>query len=133
MVRDELTVRQQEIRIRQLEKQIRLDVTNAVIAVEQARASYEATRSERIAQEETLAAEREKLEVGASTNFFVIQFQRDVAAAKSSEISALASYEKARAALERATGSILSDHHIEMSEALSGNVERTSAPATQGH
>jgi outer membrane protein len=133
VLRDELTVRQQEIRIRQLEKQIRLDVTNAVIAVEQARASYEATRSERVAQEETLAAEREKLDVGASTNFFVIQFQRDVAAAKSSEISALASYEKARAALERATGSILSDHHIEMGEALKGNVERTSAPATQAH
>jgi outer membrane protein TolC len=131
VLRDELTVRQQEIRIRQLEKQIRLDVTNAHIAVEQARASYEATRSERIAQEETLAAEREKLDVGASTNFFVIQFQRDVAAAKSSEISALASYEKARAALERATGSILSDHHIEMGEALKGNVERTSTPATQ--
>ncbi len=133
VLRDELTVRQQEIRIRQLEKQIRLDVTNALIAVEQARASYEATRSERVAQEETLAAEREKLDVGASTNFFVIQFQRDVAAAKSSEISALASYEKARAALERATGSILSDHHIEMGEALKGNVERTSAPATQAH
>jgi len=133
VVRDELTVRQQEIRIRQLEKQIRLDVTNAVIAVEQARASYEATRSERIAQEETLAAEREKLEAGASTNFFVIQFQRDVAAAKSSEISALASYQKSRAALERATGSILSDHHIEMSEALTGNVERTSAPPTPVH
>ena len=132
VLRDELTVRQQEIRIRQLEKQIRLDVTNAVIAVEQARATYEATRSERIAQEETLAAEREKLDAGASTNFFVIQFQRDVAAAKSSEISSLASYEKAKAALERATGSILADHHIEMSEALTGNVERRSAPATQG-
>jgi len=71
------------------------------------------------------------MEAGATNNFFVIQFQRDVAAAKSSEISALASYQKARAALERATGTILSNHHIEMGEALRGNVERTSAPATQ--
>jgi outer membrane protein TolC len=133
VLRDELTVREQSIRIRQLEKQIRLDVTNAAIAVEQARSTYEATRSERVAQEETLAAEREKLDVGASTTFFVIQYQRDLAAAKSTEISALATYEKAKAALERATGTILSDHHVEMTEALAGAVNRSSTPATQGH
>ena len=127
VLRDELTVRDQNIRIRQLEKQIRLDVTNAAIAMEQASATYEATRRERIAQEETLAAEQEKLQVGASTPFFVIQYQRDLAAAKSSEISALATYEKARAALERATGTILEDYHIEMAEALDGAVKR---PAT---
>jgi outer membrane protein TolC len=133
VLRDELTVREQNIRIRQLEKQIRLDVTNAAIAVEQARATYEATHSERVAEEETLAAEQEKLDVGASTIFFVIQYQRDLAAAKSSEISALATYQKAKTALERATGTILKDHHIEMAEALNGVVERTSVPATQDH
>jgi outer membrane protein TolC len=60
-IRDELTVRQQQIRIRQLEKQIRLEVTNASIAVDQARETYEATKSERIFQEQTLASERQKL------------------------------------------------------------------------
>jgi outer membrane protein TolC len=133
VLRDELTVREQNIRIRQLEKQIRLDVTNAAIAVEQARSTYEATRSERIAQEESLAAEREKLDAGASTTFFVIQYQRDLAAAKSSEISALATYEKAKAALERATGTILSDYHVGMDEALTGTLNRSSTPATQRH
>jgi outer membrane protein TolC len=133
VLRDQLTVHEQNIRIRQLEKQIRLDVTNAAIAVEQARATYEATRSERVAQEETLAAEQEKLDVGASTSFFVIQYQRDLAAAKSSEISALATYQKAKTALERATGTILTDHHIEMTEALGGAVNRTSTPAAQDH
>jgi outer membrane protein len=132
VLRDELTVREQNIRIRQLQKQIRLEVTNAAIAVEQAKATYEATRNERIAQEETLAAEREKLDVGASTPFFVIQYQRDLAAAKSSEISALATYEKAQAALERATGTILADHQVEMNEALSGVVERASTPNLKG-
>ncbi len=122
VLRDQINVRQQAIRIRQLEKQIRLDVTNAAIAVEQARATYEATRNERVAQEETLAAEREKLDVGASTNFFVIQFQRDLAAAQSGEISSLASYQKAKAALSRALGTILSDYHIEVDEALAGAV-----------
>jgi len=115
--------------MRQLEKQIRLDVTNASIAVEQARATYEATRSERIAQEQALAAEREKLDVGASTSFFVIQLQRDLAAAQSAEISSLASFQKAKAALERAVGTILSDYGIEMNEAIAGVVDRVSAPA----
>lgn len=122
VLRDQLVVRQQEIRRRQLEKQIRLDVTNASIAVEQARSTYEATRNERVAQEETLAAEREKLDVGASTNFFVIQFGRDLEAARSAEISALASYRKARAALDRASGDILTTYGIEISQALEANI-----------
>ena len=118
VIRDEITVRQQQIRLRQVEKQIRLEVTNASIAVEQARDTYEATRDERIAQEQTLAAERERLDVGASTNYFVLQFQRDLTAARSNEISSLAAYRKALAALSRASGRILSDYHIDISQAL---------------
>ena len=67
VVRDQLSVREQQIRLQQLEKQVRLEVTNALIAVEQARESYEAAQSERVLQEQVLSAEREKLEVGAST------------------------------------------------------------------
>jgi outer membrane protein len=120
VIRDELTVRQQQIRIRQLEKQIHLEVTNASIAVDQARETYEATKSERTFQEKTLADEQQKLEVGASTSFFVIQFQRDLAAARSAEVSALASYQKAKTALQRATGTILEDYQIVLDDAFRG-------------
>ena len=120
VLRDELTVRQQQIRIRQLEKQIRLEVTNASIAVDEARETYEATKSERIFQEQTLAAEQQKLEVGASTGYFVIQFQRDLAAARSAEVSALANYQKAKTALQRATGTILDDYQIVLDDAFRG-------------
>jgi outer membrane protein len=122
VLRDELTVRQQQIRIRQLEKQIRLEVTNASIAVDEARESYDAAKSERISQEQTLAAEQQKLDVGASTSYFVIQFQRDLAAARSAEVSALASYQKAKTALQRVTGTILQDHQIVLDEAFRGAV-----------
>lgn len=124
VLRDELTVRQQQIRIRQLEKQIRLEVTNASIAVDQARETYEATKSERTSQEQTLAAEQQKLDVGASTGFFVIQYQRDLAAARSAEVSALASYQKAKTALQRATGTILDDYQIVLDDALRGAAQR---------
>jgi outer membrane protein len=122
VVRDQLTVRQQQIRLQQLEKQIRLEITNALIAVEQARQSYEAVRSERILQEQTLAAEQEKLEVGATTSFYVIQYQRDLAGARSAEVSALASYEKARTALQRSVGTILEDYSVQFEDALQGVV-----------
>jgi outer membrane protein TolC len=128
VIRDELTVRQQQIRIRQLEKQIRLEVTNASIAVDQARETYEATKSERIFQEQTLADEQQKLEVGASTSYFVIEYQRDLAAARSAEVSALASYQKAKTALQRATGTILEDYQIVLDDAFRGAVQQGSAP-----
>ena len=127
VLRDQLAVRQQQIRIRQLEKQIRLEVTDASLAVDEARETYEATKSERASQEQTLAAEQQKLEVGASTSF-VIQYQRDLAAAKSAEISALASYQKAKAALQRATGTILDDYKIVLDDAFRGGVPKAATP-----
>lgn len=127
VVRDQLSVRQSQIRLHQLEKQVELEITNALIAVEEARASYEATRNERLLQEEALRAEQEKLEVGASTGFYVIQFQRDLAAAQSAEVSAQGSYLKARTALQRAVGSILPDNGVQIDEALSGVVARGAA------
>ena len=123
-IRDELTVRQQQIRIRQLEKEIRLEVTNASIAVDQARETWETTRSERIFEEQTVADEQQKLEVGASTSYAVIQYQRDLAASRSAEVSALASYQKARTALQRATGTILDDYQIVLDDALRGAAQR---------
>jgi outer membrane protein TolC len=124
VIRDQLSVREQQVRLQQLEKQVRLEVTNALIAVDQARESYEAARSERILQEQTLSAEREKLEVGASTSFYVVQYQRDLAAAQSAEVSALASYQKAKAVLQRSVGTILEDYSVVMDEAVHGTVTR---------
>ena len=124
VIRDQLSVREQQIRLQQLEKQVRLEVTNALIAVDQARESYQAARSERVLQEQTLAAEKEKLEVGASTSFYVVQYQRDLAAAQSAEISALANYQKAKAVLQRSVGTILEDYSVVMNEALSGTVSQ---------
>jgi outer membrane protein len=122
VVRDELSVRQQEIRLQQLHKQVRLEVTNALIALEQARATWEATKQERLLGEETLEAEREKIQAGASTAFFVIQYQRDLAAAKSAEVSARASYVKARTALQRALGTTLADYGVQLEDVRQGVV-----------
>ena len=124
LARDHLQVRQQEIRLRQLEKRVKLEITNAALAVEQGRASYEAAVHERILQQQTVDAETEKLQVGASTSYLVIQYQGDLAQAQSAEISAQSDYIKAQTALERALGTLLPANHVLLSDAESGEVKR---------
>ena len=120
LARDELQVKQSEIRLRQLENQARLEVEDALIAMRRARSSYEAATQARKLQEESLAAEQAKFEVGASTAFFVIQYESLLAQARSTEVAAESSYVKARAALSRATGSILDDNRISVAAAEKG-------------
>lgn len=121
--RDQLSLRQQQIRLQQVQKQLGLDVANALIAVEQSRAAYDAAHEARQFQEQSLDAEQQKYAVGASTNYLVIQYQRDLAQAQSTEVEALADYATARAALERATGEILDTMGISVADAWRGTVK----------
>jgi outer membrane protein TolC len=122
VARDELQLRQSEVRVRQLQNQARLEVEDALIAMRRARASYEAAVQTRILQQESLEAEQAKYEVGASTSFFVIQYESLLAQARSTEVAAKSAYVKARAALQRATGSILSDNRISLDAAYKGRM-----------
>jgi outer membrane protein TolC len=120
LARDELQVKQSQIRVRQLQNQATLEVEDALIAMRRARASYAAAVQARKFQQESLEAEQTRFEVGASTAFFVIQYESLVAQARSTEVAAKSSYVKARAALDRATGSILEAHNISIDAALKG-------------
>ena len=120
LARDELLEKQSEIRLRQLENQARLEVEDALIAMGRSRSSYEAATEARKLQEQSLAVEQAKFEVGASTAFFVIQYQSLLAQARSTEVAAESAYVKARAALARATGSILDDNRISVDAAEKG-------------
>ena len=104
LARDEMQVKQSEVRLRQLQNEARLEVEDALIAMRRARASYEAAVQASKFQQESLEAEQTQYEVGASTAFFVIQYESLLAQAKSTEVAAKSAYVKARAALERATG-----------------------------
>jgi len=121
LARDELQVKQSQIRVRQLQNQAQLEVQDALIAMRRARASYEAAVQARKYQQESLEAEQTKFEVGASTAFFVIQYESLLAQAKSTEVAAMSSYMKAKAALQRATGTILDDNNISVDAAIKGH------------
>jgi outer membrane protein TolC len=120
LARDELQLKQSEVRLRQLQNQARLEVEDAVIAIRRARASYDAAVQARRYQQESLEAEQTRYEVGASTAFFVIQYESLLAQAKSTEVAAKSAYVKAVAALERATGNILERHQISLDAAIKG-------------
>jgi len=117
LARDEIQLRQSQVRLRQLQNQARLEVEDSLIAMRRARSSYEAAVQARVLQEESLDAEQQKFSVGASTSFFVIQYESLVAQAKSTEVAAKSAYVKARAALQRSTGAILSDNNITVESA----------------
>jgi len=122
LARDELQAKQSQVRMAQLQNQARLEVEDALIAMRRARASYEAASEARSLQQESLEAEQTKLEVGSSTSFFVIQYESLLAQAKSTEVAARSSYGKAKAALDRAMGTILDANHITMDEAVKGKM-----------
>jgi outer membrane protein TolC len=124
--RDELHLRQAEVRRRQLENQVRLEVADALLAMQSARAAYEAAVQTRILQEQSVSVEQQKLDVGVSTNYMVIQYQTFLAQARSTELAAKGAYAKARIALERALGRTLDVNHISVSEAYRGQVSRPS-------
>ncbi len=128
MVLDQLSLRQQELRRQALLNQVRVDVRNALIAVQQARAAYEAAVKARVLQEQTLEAEQKKYALGASTIFFVIQAQRDLAQARSIEVSAASQYMKAKVQLDAAVGRTIEAHNISIEEALQGKVSRPPSP-----
>ena len=71
---------------------MRVDVQNAVIGLQQARARYNAAEKARELQQQTLDADQEKYGLGASTSYQVVQDQRDLASAVSTEVQALANY-----------------------------------------
>jgi len=128
LARSQLTLRQNEIRQQQQLNQVRVEVQNALISLQQARARYNAAVKARILQEQNLDAEQKKYALGASTIYFVIQAQRDLASARSSEVAALAAYGKARVELDRATGQTLAANNIVIEDAYKGHVAAPPSP-----
>lgn len=120
VARDEIQLRQSQVLLQQLRKQAQLEVEDALVAMRRARASYEASLQTQALQQESLDAEQAKFEVGASTSFFIIQYESYLAQARSTVVVAKSAYLKARAALERATGTILEDNHVSLADAVRG-------------
>jgi outer membrane protein TolC len=120
---EQLSLRQQQLSTQKDLNQVQVDVANALIALEQSRARYEAAVHSRILQEKLLDAERKKFNLGASTPYDVVTMQRDLATAQATELSALVGYNNARVALDQTTGTTLESNHVSIDQARAGKVQ----------
>ena len=126
-VRAELEYRQAQMRLQQLENQVRIEVRNAQFAVQQNRASVEAARAAVELGRQSLDAEQKKYALGASTTTLVLQAQRDRAQSESNLVSAMAAYEKSRIELDRVIGFTLDRLGILVADAERGQVSKMPA------
>jgi outer membrane protein TolC len=93
--RARIQLSQSTAQLRALELQVATEVTNAALQVENGLKRYEAASVARQFAQTRLEAEQSRFEVGLSTNFFVVQAQRDLATAQNSELRALLDYRRA--------------------------------------
>lgn len=103
---------------RRTEQDIILDVRNAARVLRNSADSVEASERRRIATEETLRAEQERLRLGDSTPFLVLEFEEDLAEAESQVIASLQAYRNAITAVERSQGTLLATRNISLEREL---------------
>jgi len=123
---DQLTIQQTQLQDAKDLNQIAVDVANQVVALQQARARYQAAVKNRVLEQQLLDAEQKKFSLGASTPFNVVTQQRDFATAQSSEVAALVAYSNARIALDETLGATLEQNHVSVKETMAGRVARPS-------
>ncbi|MGO9650309.1 MAG: TolC family protein [Terriglobales bacterium] len=121
-VRAELEYRQAQVRLQQLENQVRIEVRNAQFDTRQNRASVDAAQAAVDFQRQTLDADQKKLAVGVGTSTAVLQDQSALTTAESNLVSAMAAYEKSEVEMDRATGLLLDHAGIIMADAERGQV-----------
>jgi outer membrane protein TolC len=111
-----LNMRQAMLELENQKAQVFLEIKNAVRSVEANYKRILAFTTARELSEQKLAAEEEKRRVGLSTNYLVLQMQRDLANARISELNAIISYNVSLASLEKAMGTNLKTKNIKLSD-----------------
>jgi outer membrane protein TolC len=122
-VRAELEYRQAQVRLHQLENQVRIEVRNAQFDVKQNRASVQAAQYAVDFARQTLDADQQKLKVGLTTETAILQDASVLTTSESNLVSANAAYEKSRIELDRATGLLLDHSNIDVADATRGQVK----------
>ena len=125
---DQLTIRQKQLQLQRLTNQIRVDVRNALIGLQQARARFETAVATKVLAEQSLKAEQDKFKYGATGTDVttVIQAQKDLVNDQTLEAQAMANYTHARISFDQALGRTLDVNHVSMEEAVVGKVARES-------
>ena len=101
LARARVQLNQSAAQLRALELQVATDVTNAALQVQSGLTRYQAASIARSLAQQRLDAEQSRFDVGLSTNYFVVQAQRDLSTAQNTELRALLDYRRALVDYER--------------------------------
>jgi outer membrane protein len=130
VARARVQLNQVQAQIKQVELQVATDVTNAAIQAQNTAEAVEAAQAASQLAQKKLEAEQSKFEVGMSTNYFVVQAQRDLADARNSELRAILNYRKSLVELERLQETTLQNLNITVLNA--GGATGTTPARTTG-
>jgi outer membrane protein len=95
LARARVSYSQTMLQVRSLELSIATQVREVVRTLNTNRKRVDATRASRDLAQRKLEAEQKKFQAGMSTNFQVIQAQRDLASARNAELQAVLDYNRA--------------------------------------
>lgn len=111
------------LNLKNAERTAVLEIRNAVRTLRTAYQQGQAYKAARELADKKLAAEEEKLRLGLSTNYTVLQYQRDMISARVAELKATIDYNIAQAGLDRAMGTLLEAKNIRLADILAGAAE----------
>lgn len=114
--RAKLSLKLRQEAMKNLEQLIKQEVLNAFIEVKRSLQQIKATASTSEKQKEKLRVEEVKFSVGKTTSFQVAQAQRDLTAARIAEVSAGVEHQQAFTELLRASGILLHERNIILSD-----------------
>jgi outer membrane protein TolC len=118
MVQAQLNLKQSLLQLKKIESTIYSDVRQIVMDLETNLKIVEANRISKELAEQKLLAEQKKLAVGLSTNYLVLQYQRDFSNALIAELKSLIDYNLALSRVNKVLGTTLEKHNIEFADFL---------------
>ena len=122
-----MQLRQAELQLQRATNQVRVDVKNNLINLQQARARYETAVATRELSEQSLDAEQKRFNYGVGSVALVIAAQQQLASDQDAEVQSMANYTHAKIAFDDALGRTLEVNNVSMEEAQSGRVQRDSS------
>jgi outer membrane protein TolC len=118
--RGRVQLEQAQTQVTQLQLRVASDITNAAKTADSAAQAVDAARAAAMLAEQSLDAEQQKFRVGLSTNFNVIQAQRDLASARNAELQAVLTYRKALVEMDRLSKASLQRANITVVSGVGG-------------
>jgi outer membrane protein TolC len=103
-----------QAQLKSIELQVANDITQAALNLRNTAEAVQAAQTARILSEQQLEAEQSKFEVGMSTNYQVVTYQRDLQDARNSELRAILNYRKAQVEWDRLQETALGNNNIQI-------------------